>query len=375
MLKHAALALLLLMTPCRPARAAEPPPTADQVIARNVDARGGPAALAAIRSLSFTQGRYSENGQATEFGGNAAMRLMRPYYKVVGDPGGKPFLLEGYDGSTWEWYAEPGVTLRTVGAASAAGRHMTNVEGPWIDYAAKGSSVVLLGREPIGGRPAWRLRLTMMDGFTVDGFFDAQTWLEVAERISAPIHAFGQSVSSEQRYEDWRPVGGVLFPFRSRTVEIGSGRELDAMQWGRIEANLDIPRAWFSPPAYQPTPVQMLIQQLFAERDDAAAMLWTYHDFRRAHPEVDVSVTAQVAGYQVLKTGQAASAIALLERSARDYPGVADTAFGLGRAYATADRPEEARRAFQRALAIDPNHARAKAALAGLPRPATAKPQ
>jgi hypothetical protein len=48
---------------------------------------------------------------------------MRPYYKLVGNPVGKPTLLEGSDGSTWEWYADPGIIQRTVGAASAAGRH------------------------------------------------------------------------------------------------------------------------------------------------------------------------------------------------------------------------------------------------------------
>ena len=351
-------------------------PDVDQIIARNIEARGGAAALRAISSLSFRDGVYSENGKREmQWGGHATMRLMRPFYKLVGEPTGKPELLEGNDGSTWEWYADPGVVLRTVGAASAAGRHMTDVDGPWFDYRAKGSRVELVGADAVAGRPTWRLRLTMMDGFVLDGFFDQASGMILAERMSAPIHAFGQEVRSEQRFDDWRPVAGVLFPFRSRTVEIATGKELDAMQWGSIEANLDIPVAWFSPPATQPDRPQTLIQQLFAERDDSSAVLWTWRAYRRAWPDADFSVAGQVAGYQILKAGETAVAIALLEQGALDYPASADTAFGLGRAYAAGGRADDARREYGRALKLDPGHSRARRALDGMGVTPAPKPQ
>jgi tetratricopeptide (TPR) repeat protein len=92
-------------------------------------------------------------------------------------------------------------------------------------------------------------------------------------------------------------------------------------------------------------------------------MLWTYKVFRRAYPEIDTHDAAETAGFQSLKMGQHEGAIALLERNARDYPNVATSAFGLGRAYATAGHPRDARTEFERALQLDPKYERASKAL------------
>ena len=49
-----------------------------------------------------------------------------------------------------------------------------------------------------------------------------QSFLIVGDRRSAPIHAFGEPVRSENRIGDYRPVNGVLFPFSFAEVEIGN---------------------------------------------------------------------------------------------------------------------------------------------------------
>jgi protein O-GlcNAc transferase len=61
--------------------------------------------------------------------------------------------------------------------------------------------------------------------------------------------------------------------------------------------------------------------------------------------------------------GDVAAATRLLETNAADYPSAANAAFGLGRAYETGGKPREAEREYRRALALDPSHARAKAAI------------
>lgn len=338
----------------------------ETIVARHLEARGGAEALRAIRSLIFSEGRYSEPGYQGD--GQAVMMLMRPYYKLVGHPERTPDMMEGYDGAAWEWYKDPGIVLRTVGSASAAIRHFADVEGPFLDYRGKGHKVELIGTEQIDGRPAYQVRLTMMDGYATDNFIDAQSYLIVATRHTAQVHAFGKAVRSQTRMEDDRRVAGVLFPFRSKEVEIATGKVLNAMQWGRIEANVDIPVRWFSPPEFERTRIQTLIEQLYTQRSDPQAMLWTYHHFRRAYPQQDTRVAAEVAGFQSLKMGAVDGAIALLERNAADHPDAADSAFGLGRAYAAAKRIPEARAQFQRALKLDPGHARATRALAELER-------
>jgi tetratricopeptide (TPR) repeat protein len=365
MLRTLFLTLATLMLAAAPGAAGQTRrPDVDTIIARHVEARGGEAALRAINSLVFDRGVYSEPGFSSP--GDAVMMLMRPYYKLVGHPERNPQYMEGYDGAAWEWFADPGIVLRTTGDASEAIRHYADVDGPLIDYAAKGSRAELIGEETIGDRRAYQVRLTMMDGYETDFFIDGRTYMIIASRHTASIHAFGDRVASETRFSDFRRVAGVMFHFRSSEVEIATGRELNAMQWGSIEANQNLPAAWFSPPAFERTQVQTFMEQLFVQRADASAVMWTYHNFRRTHPDVDTREAAEIMGFQILKMGQRDQAIALLERNAADYPNAASSAFGLGRAYARSGRPDDARREFNRALQLEPGHARATQALAEL---------
>ena len=122
----------------------------------------------------------------------------------------------------------------------------------------------------------------------------------------------------------------------------------------------------FAPPVLNRTPLQNLMDQLFLEREDSDAVLWTHRSFRAAYPEVDTDTPMQVIGYQMLKMGDKSSAISLLEHNAADYPKSSSAAFGLGRAYASAGQKADAKREFSRALALDANNKRAKSALAEL---------
>tara|TARA_R110000868_G_scaffold51823_13_gene163904 strand:- start:9123 stop:10226 length:1104 start_codon:yes stop_codon:yes gene_type:complete len=364
MIRLFAALLALILLPFSQAAAQTAGPDAETIIARHIEARGGAEALHALHSLVFDHGVYREGDFTSD--GTAVMMLMRPYYKLVGHPEREPGFMEGYDGTAWEWYQDPGLTVRTTGPASAASRHSTDVEGPFLDYADKGSSIELLGSELIAGRPAYQIRLTQMDGFATDYFIDQESYLISASRRTAPIHAFGEAVTTQSLHSDYRRVAGVLFPFAYIEVELASGAELNSMRWGEIEADRDLPVAWFSPPEYERTPIQTFMEQLYLQRSDAAATLWTYAVFRRAHPGTDTRGASEAIGYQMLKMDEIDTAIALLERNAADYPGAADSAFGLGRAYATAGRAEDARAEFTRALELEPGHARAMRGLAEL---------
>ncbi len=224
----------------------------------------------------------------------------------------------------------------------------------------------LIGETKISGREAYQLRVHMMDGFEQDEFIDAKTWLIVADRKVAKVHAFGTDVASETHWSDYRRVNGVLFSFNNSEVEIATGKPLNAFQITSLDMNLKLDPSMFSPPSLERTPVQTLMDQLYLEREDQEAVLWTYHDFRDAYPDVNTDVATQVIGYQILKMGDRASATALLERNGAVYPRSSGAAFGLGRAYRTAERTQDAKREFQRALALDPDNKRAQSALADM---------
>jgi tetratricopeptide (TPR) repeat protein len=206
----------------------------------------------------------------------------------------------------------------------------------------------------------------MPDGYEEDQFLDAKTHRCIASRKVAKIHAFGADVATETRFSDFRKVEGVLFPFLAQKVDIATGKVLNTFKTTSIEVNPKLDVSVFSPPDFKRTPLQGLLERLFAERTDKEAVLWSYRDFRAAHSDVDTDFAMEVIGYQILKMGEAETAIALLDANAEAYPKSSGAAFGVGRAYNTAGDAARAKEAFQRAVTLDPGNKRAAAALKAL---------
>jgi hypothetical protein len=339
-------------------------PDVDEVIDRFAEAIGGRENIAAIDNLVYSSGTYTEGDYRSN--GDSTMSVARPWFKLVGDKREPGSYMEGYDGAAWEWFADPGVVIRTVNAASEAIRHYAGIEHPLIDYASKSATAELLGEVEFDTRPVYVIRLTRRDGFIEQFYIDQETFLINASGGEAPIHAFGSNVASITRISDYRDVAGMLVAHRFESTEAGTGRTLSAMQWGRIDANQALPDNWFSPPVFERTPLQHFIESIYSQRADPRSAMWTYDEFKRAHPGVDTSQATGFAGYQVLKMGDVATAVLLLERNVQDYPGSARAYFELGRAYQSAGKLREAREAYQDALAADGSFARARDALQAL---------
>src|SRR4051812_31670864 len=124
--------------------------SAESIVARHLEARGGAARLRSIKSVVYSSGLYREGDYVGS--GRAFMAMARPYFKIVGDPDDSTSSFrEGYDGSAWEWYKSPGIVVRTVGAANAASRHNIDPDGPFSDYREKGSQVARVADATVGG--------------------------------------------------------------------------------------------------------------------------------------------------------------------------------------------------------------------------------
>lgn len=341
--------------------------SADEIVTRHLEARGGAQRLKAMTSVVYRNGTYHEGSYSSS--GRAFMAMALPYYKIVGDPADSSSeYREGYDGSAWEWYRSPGFVVRTVGAANAAIRHNLDPDGGLSDHRAKGNTIARVADDTVAGRGVYGLLLTLSDGHASVVLIDRETFLITAVRKTAPVHAFGAEVTSEERFSDYRAVNGILFPFRATETEIATGKEMNSMQWGVIEVNRELPRAWFSPPAFERTALQEFFEHLFHERTDVSALRWSYRAFRRGHPGIDTRAGVEAIGFQILKMRDHAGAIAVLTLNEQDYPQASSAAFGVGRAYSTAGDSTRARDAFERALRLDPNNKRAADALAALRR-------
>jgi hypothetical protein len=335
----------------------------DAIVARHVEALGGAARLQAI-TTRIERGRYHEGD--LDIPTYAAYR--RPFFRVIGDPAkGLTTIHEGYDGSAWEYYPDPGIVVRTVGAAAAAARHAAAFDDPLVDYRAHGTALVDGGDATIDGHSARLLHVTLADGFGEDVYVDRTSALIVAMERTEPMHAFGPRYRTHDEISDYRPEGGVLYPHRFREIDTATGKVLTESTVTTIEINPDLPVARFSPPEWERTPLQMMIQRIYDERDETASVMATYRDFTTAYPaDADEMSAVDFVGYQMLKMGHADTAVTLLARNVAKFPHSARAHYGLGRALTEQGRTEPAREQFRAALAIDPAFERARTALAQL---------
>jgi len=95
-----------------------------------------------------------------------------------------------------------------------------DLDGPLIDYAAKGTKVELEGSDLVDAQPAYRLKATSKDGSIKHVWIDAKTFLDVkVEGIPRRMDGKMHPVYVYQR--DFRSVQGVMIPFVLETAVEG----------------------------------------------------------------------------------------------------------------------------------------------------------
>jgi hypothetical protein len=83
------------------------------------------------------------------------------------------------------------------------------LDGPLINYAAKGTTVALEGGELVDGRGAYKLKLTLKNGDERHVWIDAQTFLDV-KIDGAPRRVDGKLRTVVTYFRNYKPVDGLL---------------------------------------------------------------------------------------------------------------------------------------------------------------------
>jgi hypothetical protein len=103
------------------------------------------------------------------------------------------------------------------------------LDGPLVDYAAKGTTIELAGTEKVEGHETYKLRLTVKSGKTTDVWIDAATFLE-AKIEGAQRRLDGKYRPVEVYYRDYRTVGGLKIPFILETKVLNPKAMAGAVQ-------------------------------------------------------------------------------------------------------------------------------------------------
>jgi len=120
------------------------------------------------------------------------------------------------------------------------------IDGPLIDYQAKGTSLALQGVEEVEGRRAYHLHMQLASGEQHNVWIDAQTFLEIRyDRTSYNMSGVPGTVSVS--YRDYKSIEGLQIP---SVLEIGtgSGRAPDKMVIEKIALNPPLDDRMFARP-------------------------------------------------------------------------------------------------------------------------------
>ena len=127
--------------------------------------------------------------------------------------------LQVYDGTNG-WKLRPFLNRREVEPFTAdelkIAAQQQDLDGPLVDYAAKGTKIELAGMEKVEDHDTYKLKLTMKNGRSFHMWIDAKTFLE-AKMEGQPRLLDGTPHPVELYYRDYRRVDGLEIPFVMET--------------------------------------------------------------------------------------------------------------------------------------------------------------
>jgi hypothetical protein len=222
--------------------------TADEIVAKNVEARGGAAALAALKSVRRT-GRFVRPGRTVlvtlsevkERSGR--IRQERTYQGLT--------QVQAWDGEKG-WQIQPFEGRKDPALMSEDDakpfRLAADLDGPLVDAKTKGHTLEYLGTEDVDGTLAHKLRVRLKWGGDVTVWIDPDTWMVIRDLQTRTVRGAEQEVETD--YGDYEKVGGVYLPMSEESGPRNSppasrGKSI----YEKAEANVGVSAEAFAFPA------------------------------------------------------------------------------------------------------------------------------
>jgi hypothetical protein len=219
--------------------------TAEELIDKNIQAKGGMEKIKAIHSVRITGKLTLGPGfNAVSVQENERPNLIRKSMSLQGMTA-----VNAYDG-TAAWQIQP---FEGHKDPELMGEDATkdllldaDFDGPLVDYKEKGNTVEFMGHDVVDGDDALRLKVTLKNGDILYYFLDPDTSLEIRKEMQQ----FVRGAVRERVIElgSYKPVAGVMYPYSiSRGSKQNPGGQTLTIE--KIEVNQAIDKADFALPA------------------------------------------------------------------------------------------------------------------------------
>ncbi len=219
--------------------------TAEELVAKNLQARGGVDKIKAIKSLRMT-GNFDASGFKATIGQlSKRPGMVKESFSVQGMT-----QMQAYDGSTG-WQVSPFQGRKDPELLGEDDMRTlvedADFDGPLVDAQAKGNKIEYMGHDQVDGDDAYKLKVTLKNGDIFYYYLDPDTYIEImVERQQFVRGSVRESVSILGAY---KAVNGVMYPFY---IESGSKNNPDGrgkVTFTKIEANVPVDDKEFKIPA------------------------------------------------------------------------------------------------------------------------------
>jgi len=220
--------------------------TVDEMVAKNIEAKGGATALHNLQTLRLTGKVLVQQGQIEL----AYVEIKKRPDEVRTEASLQGMTqIEAYDGKEG-WKISPFQGRKDPERMSAddvkALVEDSEIDGPLVDWKAKGSTVEYLGTEDVEGTNAHKLKVVRKNGDVSFVYLDPDHFLEIRVVTQRTRHGAYEEVETD--LGDYEKAGGVFVP-----TSIESGRkgapDKQRIIIDKVEANVSVDDTIFHFPA------------------------------------------------------------------------------------------------------------------------------
>jgi outer membrane lipoprotein-sorting protein len=218
--------------------------TVDEIVAKNLESRGGIEKWKSIQSMKVT-GTIDSGGRTINLiAWSKRPNLSRQEMSFQGQK-----MVQAFDG-THVWVLSPGAgedkPQEVKGAQAELARAQAEFDSVLLDYKEKGHKVELVGKETDEGHDVYHLRVTRKGGEVQHYYLDAESGMErkITSSLKGPN---GETATATIEFGDFRGVDGLKAPFSIKNIL--DGRLISHVTVSTVEFNVPIDDTLFQMPA------------------------------------------------------------------------------------------------------------------------------
>jgi outer membrane lipoprotein-sorting protein len=217
--------------------------TVDEIVAKNLESRGGIEKWKSIQSMKVTGTIDSGGRKISLTAWSKRPNLSRQEMVFEGQK-----MVQAFDG-THVWILSPGAgddkPQEIKGAQADLARAQAEFDSVLLNYKEKGHKVELVGKETDEGHVVYHLRITRKGGDVQHYFLDAETGIE--RKITSPLKGpNGETATATIEFGDFREVDGLMAPFSIKNII--DGRLISQVTVSKVEFNVPVEDSLFQMP-------------------------------------------------------------------------------------------------------------------------------